>query len=139
MNMGRCAAPYRWEESIRLPAEPSSAAAARTFVRDMLRRSNHTSLEDAALLCVTELVANVSVHTDSSECMVTVKDSDEDVVIEVTDEALEVPAVEPLSDESEHGRGLRIVEALARDWGVLRHSDSGKSVWLQLCDPGGAG
>lgn len=132
--MGRNAAPYRSEESIRLPAEPASAAVARTFVRDMLRRSNHASLEDAALLCVTELVANVSVHTDSTECLVTVKDTDEDVMIEVTDETLEVPVVEPTSNESEHGRGLRIVEALAGDWGVLRRPDNGKSVWLRLCD-----
>ncbi len=130
--MERGDVPFQAEETIRLPAEPASAARARRFVRDFLRRSPHRALEDAATLCVTELVANVSVHTDSTECLVTVRDAAGDVVIEVTDGTRDLPAPESPSRYSEHGRGLQIVEALAGEWGVRRSSEHCKSVWLRL-------
>ncbi len=89
---------------------------------------------DAALLCVSELVANVSVHTRSKQCMVTVVDEADDVIIEVADEAHEPPVLEPNAEKSEHGRGLCIIEALAGEWGVRQRPNDGKSVWLRLCE-----
>ncbi len=89
---------------------------------------------DAALLCVSELVANVSVHTRSEQCVVTVVDEADDVIIEVADEANEPPMLQADGDKSEHGRGLYIVEALAGEWGVRHNPDNGKSVWLRLCE-----
>lgn len=120
------------EKTIVLPAEPASAARAREFVRSLLRRSRHQSLEDAALLCVTELVANVSIHTRSQQCVITVVDQPRDLVIEVADEASEPPVLQTERTGSEHGRGLFIVDALAGDWGVRQKPDDGKSVWLRL-------
>lgn len=117
--------------TIVLAAEPSSAAAARQFVRDLLRGSRHYGLEDVALLCVTELVANVSCHTDSTDCVVTVVDEAEDLLIEVADTAGDLPAMESPSRMSEHGRGLRIIDALAGEWGVRRRP-AGKAVWVRL-------
>lgn len=125
-------------ETIRLPAEAASAAAARRFVRGMLHRSHHGSLEDAALLCVTELVANVTVHTDSSECLVTVRSATRDVTIEVSDAATEMPAMEPAPLYAEHGRGLNIVDAVSCEWGVSPGAGRCKSVWARLCEPGPA-
>lgn len=122
------------EETIELPAEPASAARAREFVRDRVRRSRHGSLEDPALLCVTELVANVSLHTDSPQCVVTVREAPEAITIEVTDDAGQLPSMGPASSQSEHGRGLRIVDALAREWGVRRRADRRKSVWVRLSE-----
>lgn len=123
------------EETITLPAEPASAAQAREFVRRRLALSGHDSVEDAALLCVTELVANVSLHTAAGQCVVTVRDTPHAVLIEVGDNDVDdLPRVEPWSPEAEHGRGLRIVNALAGEWGVRRRPHQGKSVWLKLCD-----
>lgn len=122
------------EQTITLPAEPASAALARRFVHDFLSRSPHRDLEDAALLCVSELVANVSVHTESAECMVTVRDAPDALTIEVTDSAQELPAPEAAAPFSEHGRGLQIIAALAREWGVRRDAEHHKSVWLRFCD-----
>lgn len=87
------------------------------------------------MLCVTELVANVSVHTDSAECVVTVKDEPGDLTIEVADDTVDLPALEAVSPYAEHGRGLQIVAALAGEWGVRRPSEQSKAVWLRLCDP----
>lgn len=136
--MGRPDVPHSAEETIKLPAAPTSAAEARRFVRASLARSGHGAMEDAALLCVSELVANVSLHTDASECQVTIRMDPGSVVIEVADdEAVELPSVEPWSPVSEHGRGLRIVDALAREWGVRRRPHQGKLVWLRLNDCAG--
>lgn len=132
--MERLHVPDPAEQTIVLPAEPASAARAREFVRSLLRRSRHQALEDAALLCVTELVANVSVHTRSRRCVIRVIDHLHDIEIEVGDENDELPKLAPLPPEADHGRGLRIIDALAGEWGVRRRPDHGKSVWLRLCD-----
>ncbi len=120
------------EQTIVLPAEPASAARARQFVRSLLRASPHRDLEDAALLCVSELVANVSVHTTSRRCMVTVVDRPEELLIEVADEEPDMPVVEAPPRLADHGRGLHIIDALAREWGVRPQDDDGKCVWLRL-------
>ena len=133
--MERGDVPLQAEETILLPAEPASAAQAREFVRRILTRSGHGSVADAAVLCVTELVANVSRHTGADHCVVTVRGAPHSVVIEVGDTDMgELPSVEPWSSEAESGRGLRIVSALAREWGVKRRPEEGKFVWLELCD-----
>ena len=130
--MERTDGPRAAAATIVLPAEPASAARAREFVRRLVRRSDHRELEDAAMLCVTELVANVARHTDSHECVVTVVDEPEDLLIEVADHAGNLPVIESPGRMAEHGRGLRIVDALAQEWGVRGASDDGKCVWLRL-------
>lgn len=88
------------------------------------------------MLCVTELVANVSAHTNSAECAVTLRDAPRDLTIEVADVSTDLPAVETVSPWAEHGRGLQIVDALAGEWGVRRSVGHSKAVWLRLCDSG---
>lgn len=120
--------------TITLAAVPASAAKARQFVSDRLRGSRHGDLEDAAVLCVTELIANVTRHTSSRTCQVTVVDEPHDVLIEVSDDTPDLPRVGPPRPDAEYGRGLRIVAALAGEWGVRRQPGDGKAVWLRLCD-----
>lgn len=121
-------------ETIVLPAEPASAARAREFVRALLRVSRHRGLEDAALLCVTELVANVAIHTRSRRCVITLVDEPHDLLIEVADEAAEPPVLRSGMSGAEHGRGLFIINALAGEWGLRGGDGDGKTVWLRLCD-----
>ena len=130
--MDRTDVPDAAEATIVLPAEPASAARAREFVRARVQRSDHRELEDAAVLCVTELVANVALHTDSDECTVTFVDEPDDILIEVSDHDRQVPAIERAGRMAEHGRGLRIVDALAGEWGFRNVPDDGKCVWLRL-------
>lgn len=124
----------READGIRLPAEPASAAMARDFVRQRLRGTSHQDLEDAAMLCVTELVANVARHTECSSCVVKVLDEPGDVLIEVIDEAPETPIVRNTPPMADHGRGLQIVDALAGEWGIKALQPAGKAVWLRLID-----
>jgi anti-sigma regulatory factor (Ser/Thr protein kinase) len=130
--MERANVPGTAEKTIVLPAEPASAARAREFVRSLLRRSRHSALEEVALLCVTELVANVSLHTDSRHCVLRVVDGPGDLLIEVGDEAGHMPMLEPAPPDADHGRGLRIIEALAGEWGVRRTPGDGKQIWFRL-------
>lgn len=125
--------PEAAEETIVLPAEPASAARARDFVRRLIRRSRHRELEEAAVLCVTELVANVAMHTDSAECTVTFVEEPGDILIEVADHDRSEPMMERPGRMAEHGRGLRIIDSLAGEWGFHRSRGDGKSVWLRLC------
>ena len=41
------------------------------------------------------------------------------------------PLPRPASNDAVHGRGLHIIDALGRDWGVERLS-GGKVVWAEL-------
>lgn len=66
--------------------------------------------------------------------MVTVLDEPTDLLIEVTDEARELPEMPPTCPEADHGRGLRIVAALAGAWGVRPIAGDGKCIWLRLDD-----
>ena len=132
--MERRPVPYTAEELIELPAEPASAGRARAFVRQRLRAGRHLALEAQALLCVTELVANVSEHTESCLCVVAVRGSGDALMIEVTDGTPELPAMGPVSLQAEHGRGLQIVDALAQEWGVRQGRGRCKSVWVRLAD-----
>jgi signal transduction histidine kinase len=122
------------EQAIVLPAELASAVQARQFVRDCLRRNRRRrAIEDAALLCVTELVANVARHTPSRECVVKVVDENGDLTIEVMDDYGGIPVIAKGRDPwGEAGRGLRIVDSLAGEWGVRLLPGDGKSVWLRL-------
>jgi anti-sigma regulatory factor (Ser/Thr protein kinase) len=121
------------EATISLPAEPASAAQARRWLRPLVAGSARPECEDAALLCLSELVANVARHADSKAFTVTVVESADELFIEVSDEDHHMgPVGEGVGPEDETGRGLGIVAALARDWGIRLHPDDGKAVWLRL-------
>ena len=119
------------DRRITLPAQPASAALARDFIRSIYPEAAGERLEDA-LLCVTELVANVALHTRSSHCTVAVSGRPDEMTIEVWDDTAELPVIEPASLVAEHGRGMRIVDALADAWGIRARPDDGKAVWLRL-------
>ncbi len=85
--------------------------------------------EDLALV-VSELATNavryaggsfdVTIHRDSSS-----------VLVEVGDRSSSRPAVRDPGPDSPRGRGLIIIDSVARDWGVRDRSE-GKVVWVRL-------
>ena len=88
-------------------------------------------LVDTAKLLVSELVANVVIHAHS-EVEVVLCASDDAVIVEVHDGAgQQQPVRKHYSDTSTTGRGLMLVEALSRRWGV-DNLGSGKVVWFEL-------
>ena len=116
---------------LRLPNEPFSAVKARRFVREVLQEWDVLDIIDDAELATSELVGNVVRHAGTD--LVLRVEVDDFVKISVRDWHPELGPVHPREsiDLTEHGRGLRIVAALAMDCGVDISADS-KTVWLTL-------
>lgn len=116
----------------RLSPHPTSPAAARRFVRDVLNRWAAGFLEEPVLLCTGELVTNAIVHVSSDiELVVTMVG---DVLrVAVHDDSPRAPLRGVGDAEAESGRGLLLVEALSARWGVERvDSVGGKAVWFEV-------
>lgn len=116
-----CTAPF--------PADPTSVSHARHFVADSLTADGcpHATIETAKLL-VSELAANAVLHAQSP-FEVSMSQYDHSLTIAVADGSETPPVQREVTDAG--GRGLRLVEALANEWGV-RARDGGKAVYFRL-------
>jgi anti-sigma regulatory factor (Ser/Thr protein kinase) len=81
-------------------------------------------------LLTSELVTNAIVHARSSPELV-VRLTHERVRVEVHDFSSAVPVRRDIDPYETSGRGLAIVDELARDWGV-EHVPRGKRVWFEV-------
>jgi anti-sigma regulatory factor (Ser/Thr protein kinase) len=81
-------------------------------------------------LLTSEVVTNAILHTDSSPEVV-VRVADEQVRVEVHDGSSAVPVVKRPKPFDPTGRGMTIVDRLARAWGV-EHIPAGKRVWFEV-------
>lgn len=118
------------EASTRLARDPASARAARRFVRDALAGADD-DVEDTVTLLVSELVTNAVVH-GGSEVEVLVRLQPGTVRVEVTDSSETALAPRVADDEDISGRGLSLVDSLARRWGVEPAAGGGKKVWFEV-------
>lgn len=111
--------------------EANAPRAARRFVEDVLRDWGHDGLavNDARLL-VSELVTNAVLHT-RSPFSVSVASGPSKLRLAVHDRTTALPMPGERPSDARTGRGLRIVAAVADDWGVATTSD-GKTVWADL-------
>ena len=116
----------------RFPAEPSSAHAARHFVRVFLR-TRPAAIVDTVVLLTSELVTNALVHA-RSVVEVDLTNTGGMIRIAVTDDSSELPKIEPSVTLSEHGRGVPLVATLSDDWGV-EQTHFGKTIWFILNPP----
>ena len=117
-------------EAIPLDGTAEDSSTARAAARSLLERAGcGDDLAGDALLCLSELVTNAILHAGGSIC-VELTATSTTVRLEVTD------GVAPEADlASTQGRGLAIVEQLARDWGVVdadAEGRPGKKVWAEL-------
>ncbi|GAA1003547.1 ATP-binding protein [Streptomyces thermogriseus] len=117
-----------------LAAHPGSPAQARRLTR--ARLTGWSVCEDTcetAALVISELVTNAVVHTASNQIVCELQDGKDLVRIAVRDEgcAPGEPHPSPKLPEEEHGRGLLLVDALCRAWGVQEY-DSGLVVWAEV-------
>ena len=109
------------------PASPSEISAARHFA---LAAAEHLGCCPADLdLVVSELATNACVHA-RSPFTVTVQRHGAGLLIEVADDDPAPVTVQPLS-WGPSGRGMHIVAAVAKDWG-MSPGEAGKSVWAVL-------
>jgi anti-sigma regulatory factor (Ser/Thr protein kinase) len=127
----------RWplQDVLELGAVLSAVPCARRHARQVLREWGIAGLADSAGLLVTELVANaVTASRDmapvSGVRLWLLSDSAQ-ILILVWDPSLQPPVLAEVTGEAEHGRGLKIVEAVSRQWGWYA-SGTGKFVWAIL-------
>jgi anti-sigma regulatory factor (Ser/Thr protein kinase) len=122
-----------------LAAHPGSPAQARRLTRSRLKGwSVCEDTCDTAALVISELVTNAIVHTASSRVVCELYDRGDLVRISVRDEgsAPGEPHPSPQRPEEEHGRGLLLVDALCRAWGVQQQGP-GLMVWAELARTAG--
>ena len=98
-------------------AEARSVGAARRYVRDVLRHHPPAHV-DAVELMVSELATN-SVKHAHSDFKVSIDDAGGEIRVEVRDTGRGQPVLRSPAPLEPSGRGLRIVEALARAWGTV--------------------
>jgi DNA-binding NarL/FixJ family response regulator len=119
------------QASTSLSSEPRSASEARRFVATALRGWQLGSLLETVTLLTSELVTNAIVHA-GSEVDVVVRLTGEAARVEVTDRSDAPPTPRSAVDSDNSGRGLALVEALARRWGTRRIVGGGKTVWFEV-------
>lgn len=117
------------------PSVPVARAKAR-LVAEEWRLPPHVA--DSLEWVVTELVTNAVIHgraTRGSRVVVAYHLDDDRLRVDVRDAASGMPRVRPADYPNGEvvagGRGLQIVAALARDWGVTPRV-IGKSVWAEI-------
>ena len=118
--------------TVELRGRPASVREARVFTGDVLADDGvEASIIEVALLLVSELVTNAVVHARGT-ISVTVHSDAHWVRIEVEDQGRGRPVLRPETQNQQHGgRGLRVVDKLATDWGTERRATR-KVVWCEI-------
>lgn len=110
-----------------LPPKATSPARARRFVAETLATWGAEGGDDA-MLVVSELVTNALLHARTPMELTVTEHGADRVRLSVTDGSPQVPRQRDFSVESGTGRGLRLLDSIATEWGVERHAE-GKTVW----------
>ncbi|WEH16934.1 ATP-binding protein [Streptomyces sp. VNUA24] len=115
------------------PGLPEEVPQARRFVAALLDERGPV---DDAVLIVSELATNAVRHSSSGLAdgwfLVIVSFGHDLVRIEVVDTGSEgEPCLRDATEQEEGGRGLALIAACAKDWGVKNWPD-GRSVWAEL-------
>ena len=128
---------------MRVAAEPVSVPAARQFVTDGLSAWGELDVVDDVRLCVSELAANAALHAGGDFMDVSLERLPDAVRVQVSDEGqtpLDDLRAQALLNERAGavpdstvttGRGLFLVEALAKAWGVVA-TDRGTLIWADV-------
>lgn len=108
-----------------------SVKAARQFTADALVGAQQETVE-AIVLMVSELASN-SVRFTASDFTVKIERRGPEIRVEVADGGGGEPTQRSPQPEDLSGRGLMIVEAMSRDWGVAHATPPpGKTVWFTV-------
>jgi anti-sigma regulatory factor (Ser/Thr protein kinase) len=120
----------RRSAELTLPAKATSPGRARKFVTTTLAAWGTGDADDATLV-VSELVTNALLHARTGMTVRLAEEGDGAVRLSVTDGSAHALQQRRFSVESGTGRGLRLLDALAVEWGV-DELDGGKTVWCVL-------
>jgi len=113
------------------PAIPAQARVARQFLSAVL---DGRSAAADAILCLSELVANATVHSRSREpdghFHVRIQLHGSHLRVEVSDQG--GPWAHPVNTDERNGRSLLIVEQLARTCGRTGNDQTGWTMWFEM-------
>jgi len=115
---------------INLPAVPESLSAARTFVGSTLEKWNCVDRDQVVALLTSEIVSNVVRHAGGNVELEMAIVGDHVLRVQASDECPDSPVLQRSELRSEGGRGLLIVDRLARRWGVEKY-ERHKVVWFE--------
>jgi anti-sigma regulatory factor (Ser/Thr protein kinase) len=122
-------------------ALPSAVACARAHVRSMAREWGLPALADTAELLTSELMTNSILASERLKrradlavvpvVRLRLLSDRVSLIIRVWDGNEEMPVRKDAGVDAEGGRGLMLVESLAKEWGAYRKGD-GKVVWVMI-------
>ncbi|WP_329139958.1 ATP-binding SpoIIE family protein phosphatase [Streptomyces sp. NBC_01476] len=116
-----------------LAATPISVAQGRRFLRDTLRAWDYPELSETVCLLASELLSNAVRHA-CGPLRLRLRQAGEELSVEVSDGSPVLPQARFAVADAESGRGLLLVDSLARAWGTVPTVD-GKAVWFSLPVP----
>ena len=121
---------------ILLAAAPEAAKTARDFTSSTLRDWHLDGLIQEAVLVASELVTNAIRHgrctSGAAKVELAWRRQASRVICTVTDCSPQAPVLGSADQDSESGRGLQVVQAIAATWGWMMLSASTKAVWAAL-------
>jgi len=124
---------------VELRPVPESIGEARRLVRAALEARGAGVDAEVAVLLTSEVVTNALLHA-RSPMILAVDVGPHRVRVAVHDGSAAVPQVRDYSATAVTGRGLRLVEALATQWGLdVGENGDGKWVWFELVERRAAG
>ena len=123
--------PERQHAVVELPAEAASVAQARRFVTDTCAAWDIGGLGEDARLVASELVANAVLH-GRSPALLRLDLSRGVLTISVRDDAPAPPERRTVGTAPTGGRGVFLVDVIARAWGYAPTWAGGKVVWAVL-------
>ncbi len=120
------------DATARFRAGPDAPFAARRFVAGVLagRRYTDPAAAQDAQLVVSELATNAVIHA-GTPFSVSLSFDGSTIRISVHDWSSARPVMQDAAPTAPSGRGLRLVDAVTRDWGVEPATD-GKTVWAEF-------
>ncbi len=135
---GTAVSPWPLQSELELGALPTAVPCFRLHARAVVIEWRLPGLVEPAELLACELTTN-AVHAARRLAIrqipvvrLRMVSDGACVVICVWDGNDQMPARRDAGPDEDSGRGLMLVEALAKDWGAYRQADGGKVVWAML-------
>lgn len=116
--------------SLELRAELDAAPRARSAASGAVIGWGRPDLADDTALVVSELVTNGMLHA-GAPVQLRLRETEAGVRVEVEDRSRIAPVRPLATSDAMTGRGIALVEAVARRWGVQQLAD-GKVVWCEI-------
>lgn len=116
--------------TVTLEPEARSVLEARRKARELLAAWDAEAFEWVVSQLVSELATNAVLHAGTT-FRVTLMLHDGRVRCEVSDGSVRRPRLRHYTRDAATGRGLRLVDRLSTDWGVIP-GPAGKTVWFEL-------